>query len=162
MNYGLANKRDAVLFAEAVCNVIGGGKNNSAVLLCVETAAAETLLGDFKDPTPNGAGTGLTQVDFGTFEWLRDKYKNSRYSSVLLKEFGVDLGRTVYQELKTSPLLAMLFCRLRYLAVSEPIPQTREGRAAYWKKYYNTSAGKDTPQDYLNKCQRAGVDALFT
>ena len=31
-----------------------------------------------------------------------------------------------------------------------------------WKKYYNTSAGKGTPQDYIDKCQRAGVDALFT
>ncbi|MBJ3192129.1 hypothetical protein JGB58_25480, partial [Salmonella enterica subsp. enterica serovar Agona] len=117
MNYGLVSKRDALRYAEAVCDVIGHGKNNAAVALCVETAAAETLLGDYKDPTPTGAGTGLTQVDLGTFEWLRDKYKNSRYSSALLKEFGIDLSRTVYQELRTSPLLAMLFCRLRYLAV---------------------------------------------
>ncbi|MBJ3579628.1 hypothetical protein JGC46_23410, partial [Salmonella enterica subsp. enterica serovar Derby] len=47
------------------------------------------------------------------------------------------------------------------LAVPESIPATRVERASYWKKYYNTSAGKGTPQDYINKCQRAGVDALF-
>ncbi|WP_116287117.1 hypothetical protein, partial [Serratia marcescens] len=135
--------------AEAVCDVIGNGKSNAAVLLCVETAAAETLLGDYKDPTPTSAGTGLTQVDLGTFEWLRDKYKNSRYAAVLLNQFGIDLGRTVYQELRTSPLMAMLFCRLLYLTVPESIPATREARAAYWKKYYNTSAGKGTPQDYI-------------
>ena len=162
MNYGLVSKRDARLYAEAVCDVIGHGKANAAVLLCVETAAAETLLGDYKDPTPTSAGTGLTQVDLGTFEWLRDKYKNSRYAAVLLNQFGIDLSRTVYQELRTSPLMAMLFCRLRYLTVPESIPATREARAAYWKKYYNTSAGKGTPQDYIDKCQRAGVDALFT
>lgn len=161
MNYGLVRKQDAVCYAEAVCDVIGHGKNNAAVLLCVETAAAETLLGEYSDPTPTSAGTGLTQVDPGTFEWLRYKYKSSRYAGTLLKEFGVDLSRTVYQELRTSPLLAMLFCRLRYLAVPESIPTTREGRASYWKKYYNTSAGKGTPQDYIDKCQRAGVDALF-
>lgn len=133
MNYGLVSKQDARLYAEAVCDVIGHGKANAAVLLCVETAAAETLLGDYKDPTPTSAGTGLTQVDLGTFEWLRDKYKNSRYAPVLLNQFGIDLSRTVYAELRTSPLMAMLFCRLRYLAVSESIPATREARAAYWK-----------------------------
>ncbi|MGK1830029.1 hypothetical protein ACR95S_28065 [Klebsiella pneumoniae] len=153
MNYGLVSKQDARLYAEAVCDVIGHGKANAAVLLCVETAAAETLLGDYKDPTPTSAGTGLTQVDLGTFEWLRDKYKNSRYAPVLLNQLGIDLSRTVYAELRTSPLMAML---------SESIPATREARAAYWKKYYNTSAGKGTPQDYIDKCQRAGVDALFT
>ncbi|WP_215395418.1 hypothetical protein [Klebsiella pneumoniae] len=29
--------------------------------------------------------------------------------------------------------MAMLFCRLRYLAVSESIPATRDALAAYWK-----------------------------
>lgn len=161
MNYGLINKQDAVSYATVICDVIGHGKNNAAVPLCVETAAAETLLGDYKDPTPTSAGTGLTQVDLGTFEWLRDKYRNSRYAALLLSTFGIDLSRTVYQELRTSPLMAMLFCRLRYLAVSESIPATREGRANYWKKYYNTVAGKGTPADYLEKCRRADVDALF-
>lgn len=159
MNYGLINKQDAVCYAREVCAVLGGGL--TAIALLVETAAAETLLGDYKDPTPVSAGTGLTQVDLGTFEWLRDKYKNSRYASALLSAFGVDLSRTAYQELRTSPLLAMIFCRFRYLAAPGAIPDTREGRAEYWKRYYNTSAGKGTLADYLNKCQRAGVDALL-
>ena len=161
MNYGLISKQDAVRYATVICDVIGHGKNNAAVSLCVETAAAETLLGDFKDPTPTSAGTGLTQVDIGTFEWLRDKYRNSRYAAPLLSTFGIDLSRTVYQELRTSPLMAMLFCRLRYLAVPESIPGTREARADYWKKYYNIVAGKGTPADYLDKCRRADVDALL-
>lgn len=162
MNYGLINKQDAIGYARAVCAVIGGGKNTeSTVALLVETAAAETLLGDFKDPTPTSAGTGLTQVDLGTFEWLRSKYLGSTMAAQLLKEFGIDLSRTVYQELRTSPLMAMLFCRLRYLAVPVAIPATRGERADYWKKYYNTSAGKGTPTDYLEKCKRSDVDALF-
>ncbi|MEL2282465.1 hypothetical protein AAER89_29600, partial [Klebsiella pneumoniae] len=126
----------------------------------VETAASETLLGGYKDPTPSSAGTGLTHVDLGTFEWLRDKYKNSRYSAVLLDQFGIDRSRTVYAELRTSPLMAMLFSRLRYLAVSELIPATREARAAYWKKYYNTSAGEGTPPDFIAKTPRAGADVV--
>ncbi|MDY2210577.1 hypothetical protein RKG25_29280 [Klebsiella pneumoniae] len=59
MNYGLVSKQDARLYAEAVCDVIGHGKANAAVLLCVETAAAETLLGDYKDPTPTSAGNRI-------------------------------------------------------------------------------------------------------
>lgn len=162
MNYGLVNKIDAISYARAACNVLGGGKNpESTVALLVETAAAETLLGDYKDPTPTSAGTGLTQVDQGTFEWLRDKYKGTALASRLLKEFGIDLSRTVYQELRTSPLMAMVFCRLRYMAVPTVIPATREGRASYWKQYYNTVAGKGTPAEYIEKCQRCDVDALF-
>jgi hypothetical protein len=92
-------------------------------------------------------------------EWLRDKYKNSRYAPVLLNQFGIDLSRTVYAELRTSPLMAMLFCRLRYLAVSESIPATHGPQRT--AKILQTPVGKGTPQDY-DKCQRAGVDALFT
>lgn len=159
MNYGLINKQDAVGYARAVCSVLGGGENAAA--LCVETAAAETLLGDYRDPTPVSAGTGLTQVDLGTFEWLRSKYQNTTIASALSAAFNIDLSRTVYQELRTSPLLAMIFCRLRYLASPGAIPATRAGRADYWKRNYNTVAGKGTPADYLTKCQLAGVDALL-
>lgn len=159
MNYGLINKQDAVSYARAVCSVLSGGENATA--LCVETAAAETLLGDYRDPTPVSAGTGLTQVDLGTFEWLRGKYQNTSIASALSAAFNIDLSRTVYQELRTSPLLAMIFCRLRYLASPGAIPATREGRADYWKRHYNTVAGKGTPADYLTKCQLAGVDALL-
>ncbi|MFW5407725.1 hypothetical protein B7L51_003730 [Pectobacterium brasiliense] len=161
MNYGLINKRDAIIYARAVCDVIGHGKNNKAVELLVETAAAETLLGDFKDPTPNGAGTGLTQVDFGTFEWLRTKYMGTTIAARLLSTFGFDLSKTVYQQLRFSPLVSMIFCRLRYQAVPTIIPSTREGRADYWKRNYNTSAGKGTPAEYLDKCRRCDIDSLF-
>ncbi|UYD13822.1 hypothetical protein OE131_30130 (plasmid) [Klebsiella pneumoniae] len=156
------SKQDARLYAEAVCDVIGHGKANAAVLLCVETAAAETLLGDYKDPTPTSAGTGLTQVDLGTFEWLRDKYKNSRYAPVLLNQLGIDLSRTVYAELRTSPLMRCCFAACAIWRFQSRFGDSR-GPRRYWKKYYNTSAGKGTPQeDYIDKCQRAGVDALFT
>ncbi|MBA5234770.1 hypothetical protein H2Y56_22065 [Pectobacterium aroidearum] len=161
MNYGLVHKQDAVACARAVCDVIGHGKNNKAVELLVETAAAETLLGDFKDPTPNGAGTGLTQVDFETFEWLRTKYMGTAISSRLMSTFGFDLSKTVYQQLRFSPLVSMIFCRLRYHTVPTMIPDTRAGRAEYWKRHYNTSAGKGTPADYLDKCRRSDVDSLF-
>lgn len=59
MNYGLVNKIDAISYARAACNVLGGGKNpESTVALLVETAAAETLLGitkTLRQPAPERA-----------------------------------------------------------------------------------------------------------
>lgn len=50
--------------------------------------------------------------------------------------------------------LAMLFCRLHYLRCPGPIPATEGQRAAYWKKHYNTTAGKGTPEKYLSDFNR--------
>jgi len=42
-----------------------------------------------------------------------------------------------------------LFARLHYLRVPEPISDTAEMQAAYWKRYYNTKSGKGTVEGYL-------------
>lgn len=157
--YGLKSKEDAVKYAKAVVDVIGGGPD--AVALLVETAAAETLLGQLKDPTPYAAGTGLTQVDKGTFDWLKQLYANHKLGNLVMQHFNINLTKTQYQELETSPLLAMLFCRLRYYAVPYKIPTTLVGRADYWKKWYNSTAGKGTPEDYLKKVSVCGVPELL-
>lgn len=157
--YGLKSKEDAVQYARAVVEVIGGGED--AVALLVETAAAETLLGTLKDPTPYAAGTGLTQVDKGTFDWLGQLYASHKLGNLILQHFNIKLGKTQYQELETSPLLAMVYCRLRYYAVPYKIPSTIEARADYWKKWYNSTAGKGTPADYLKKSAQCGVAQLL-
>ena len=36
---------------------------------------------------------------------------------------------------------------------SEMIPITLEDQAAYWKKYYNTSAGAGKPEDFIRTNQ---------
>ncbi|WP_407261566.1 hypothetical protein [Klebsiella quasipneumoniae] len=161
MNYGLVSKQGApVCRSRLRCDRAWQGEC-SCFLPGVETAAAETLLGDYKDPTPSSAGTGLTQLISVPSNGSAISTKTAvmpRY----LNQFGIDLSRTVYAELRTSPLMAMLFCRLRYLAVSESIPATRDGPRSVLEKILQHPAGKGTPQDYIDKCQRAGVDALFT
>lgn len=157
--YGLKSQADAVTYARRVVELIGGG--DPAVALLVETAAAETLLGTLRDPTPYAAGTGLTQVDEGTFVWLRDLYKNTALGANVKTVFNINMAKTQYQELETSPLLAMLYCRLRYLRAPGSIPADVAGRAAYWKKHYNTSAGKGTVDDYLQKVAKCNVAALL-
>jgi hypothetical protein len=151
MYYGLSSAHSAVTLALAVCDVLGHGKNHAGSLLLVETAAAETLLGELKDPTERYAGAGLTQVDEGTFKWLREKFTNSKEERALSKAFGFTLSKVNYSELELSPLLAFVFARLRYKVVVPDIPSSLEGRAKYWKDYYNTDAGKGNEDDYILK-----------
>ena len=63
-----------------------------------------------------------------------------------------------WEHLRYNPYLSLIFSRLLYrLAtrkvdgkyISVPIPLTIEERAKYWKEFYNTEAGKGTPEHYL-------------
>lgn len=49
---------------------------------------------------------------------------------------------------------ACLFARLHYLRVPSAVPQTALGQAEYWKRYYNTVAGKGTIPGYLDAFAR--------
>ncbi len=159
--YGVLRKQDIKELAFAVCSAIGHGTNGLATEMLVETCAAETLLATAKDITPYYAGAGVSQVDEGTFDWLKDKYKSHKMARDIKRQLGVDLSLVSYNELDYSPLIALIFARLRYWTVPEAIPATREARAKYWKKYYNTSKGKGSPEEYLERCEASGVDELF-
>jgi hypothetical protein len=42
-------------------------------------------------------------------------------------------------------------CRLHYRRVPEPLPDAEDinGLAAYWKKYYNTKAGRGSESEFI-------------
>jgi len=44
----------------------------------------------------------------------------------------------------------IVHCRIKYWRVPKPMPNTLEGRAKYWKKYYNTDQGKGTEEKYID------------
>lgn len=161
MYYGLANKQQILDLAKLVCDTIGHGSNNNAVEMLVETCAAETLLGTARDGTLYAAGAGVAQTDEGTFVWLKNKYQSRSVNETLKKVMNIDLNRVSYNELDNSPALSLIFCRLRYLVVTAPVPVSIAGRAAYWKEHYNSTAGKGTPQEYLSRCNAAGVPQLI-
>ena len=52
-------------------------------------------------------------------------------------------------ELIYNPRLAAAMTRIFYRDKPGAIPDTIEGRAQYWKKYYNTSLGKGDPEEYI-------------
>lgn len=151
--YGLVHQQQLVDTAAFVATLIPGGNALNTFHLLLETCAVETKLGQFKDPTPNGAGRGVPQIDADTFEWLKTKYRDSKQALLILDRTGIDIERVGLDDLDYNPLLALIWCRLRYCAVPLAIPDTQASRAAYWKLYYNTSAGKGTEQDYLQSAK---------
>ncbi len=154
--YGLASKGNALELSKLVCDVISN-PDGLAEKIVNETCAAETKMGTYKDNTDYYAGTGAHQIDKGTFDWLKGKYQDEKVAEKLKAAFDINLSKVEYRELEQSPILSTIFCRLRYLAVPAAIPALISERAQYWKKWYNSSAGKGTPEEYLAKVKECGL-----
>ena len=43
----------------------------------------------------------------------------------------------------------IIHCRLKYWRVPKKMPNTLEGQADYWKKYYNPEGGKGDPEHFV-------------
>lgn len=160
MYYGVISIDYLRSIAVAVASCIGNGVHGNAALMCMETAAAETRCGQYRDPTPDGAGRGVGQTDEGTFDWLKKKYQTSAIADAIERDFGIRLSRVNHDDLDYNPLLSMIFVRLRYWVVDEPIPRTLAERAAYWKLHYNSSEGKGNEEHYTKQvkhCFGGGV-----
>lgn len=151
--YGLARSGNVFECARAVCDVLGHGANGTAIFMLVETAAQETHGGRYRDPTPAGAGRGLCQVDEIAFVDVQQRTRE-RDRFAVRDAFGVDVLRAEHGWLDYSPLLSMIFCRLFYRLIPDEFPLTVEGRAEYWKRFYNTVAGKGTADEYIENARR--------
>jgi hypothetical protein len=150
--YGLTSSSMAIEIIRSVCDTLGHG-SGAAVHLLAETAAQETHLGKFRDPTPRGAGRGLFQCDLIAFLDVRSR-ASRRDCYVVLDAYGIEMLSLSHEHLDVSPLAAAIFCRLHYKLIPEPIPETLEGRARYWKKYYNTNLGRGTIEEYVRNAQK--------
>ena len=82
---------------------------------------------------------GIAQMERNTFNWLMEVYIN-KYPVIRKVQF-IDL---CYND-----PMSILFCRLRYRVVPKKIPLDLLGQAQYYKKYYNTSYGLATVEDYI-------------
>lgn len=152
-HYGLHSKTQAIVLATQVCDVLGHGQNFCATNLLLETCAAETCLGTYEDPTPNGAGYGANQTDPIGF---KDVVERTRPGILKLihEQFGYQLKKLKVEDLANDALLSFIVCRLHYRLRPEPIPETIRGRAEYWKQFYNSQAGKGTVEHYLRNTEK--------
>jgi len=142
---------DLKQMATVICNALGHGEHNTAVDMILETGAAETGLGNIPDES-HGAGMGLTQFDRLPFDDIKRRSMGKREK--IRNLLGIDIADVEWEHLRYNPFLALLFTRLFYLLRPEAIPPTREGRAVYWKTFYNTEAGAGTPEHYMRMCVR--------
>ncbi|MBB04075.1 MAG: hypothetical protein CML03_00885 [Pseudooceanicola sp.] len=151
--YGLAKPSHTWDYARMVCDCLGHGDNRTAMAMLIETAAQETHCGQYRDPTPGGAGRGLCQIDQIAFEDIQRRTREANVGKVF-ERFNVNIQEVEHSALDNSPLLSMIFCRLFYMLIPEPFPIHVEGRAAYWKRYYNTSCGAGTEAEYIENAKR--------
>lgn len=157
--YGLGSKNEAVVIARKICDVLGGGVNNTAIQLMVETAQQETLLGSFRDKRPLSHGIGLCQFDFIGFKDVQERTR-PHINTKIFEHFGIKIRKVQHRDLAYSPFLSLLFCRLFYLLRPDPIPQSIDERADYWKQHYNTVKGKGTADEYIANHKTIPVNYL--
>lgn len=87
---------------------------------------------------------GICQVEKGTFDWL---------SQIYVGKFP-ELAKIQFIDLAYNDEISILLCRLRYLRDPNPIPSNLEGRAKYWKRIYNTTAGKGKPEEFIENYKK--------
>ena len=137
----------------------------AATALLRETAIQESNMGqtDGTYTMSDGSGKfgrgsfGVSQVDERTFNDTLSRLRGDKgqprnlvkWVDIIKDKTDINLTEVTYREL-SDPTLSLIFSRLHYLKVADPVPPTAAGRSKYWKKYYNTSAGAGTSQEYLD------------
>jgi len=139
--YGQISKNHTKESIDLVCSVLGDDNNITS-----ETITAETHYGMLEDRSI-GAGMGISQFDEMPFNDIKNRC--DKYRSSILTGIGIDIRLVEWQHLRYSPLLGVLFCRLKYKLIPEKIPNTVSLRAKYWKQWYNSKLGKGTTAHYI-------------
>jgi hypothetical protein len=122
-----------------------GLRSESAVNLLLGTAAQESRFGTYLRQLGGGPALGAFQMERPTFEWLRGKY---------CERF--DFQDWYFECLEWDLTASIVFARLRYYCVASPLPSPDDvaGLAAYWKRHYNTFAGKGTEAEFIENYRR--------
>ena len=148
MYYGLIKQEHLLDYVKEVCNVLGNGKNNNADLLILGTLAQETHLGQYKDHTPNRAGQSIAQFDKMPFYDVVDR-TSEKNRKICINEWNIDIKNIEWREIWNTPFLAIVFTRLKYKLVPDNIPYGLDAMAKYYKKWYNSTEGKATPEEFI-------------
>ena len=110
---------------------------------------------DGTDPNTyrDGYYGGIWQVDEIGFEDTQDTMSHPGLVNKFAKikaEFGIDWSSVQWKGLE-KPFYSGLAARLFLSNIPEAIPCELDEQARYWKKYYNTEAGKGTVQRFIDE-----------
>lgn len=150
--YGATSKQNIVEAIRIACTELSPSTAPRGISLVSETFSAETGFGQVRDGFEK-QGRGLGQFDLIGFQDVKNYVynRNDHVRDVLAK---YDIKWLYFEQLDYSPLLSAFVCRIKYMMDPNPIPETIEGRAHYWKRIYNTEAGKGTPEHYMKMYKR--------
>jgi hypothetical protein len=125
----------------------------NAERLILGTACQESACGKYLVQI-RGPALGIFQMEPPTHDDIWNNFL--RYRPDLAEKINLlAINDTPTAEEMTGNLYyAAAMCRVHYLRDSEPIPTTLAGQAAYWKRVYNTEAGKGTIGEYMNNWDR--------
>lgn len=130
--------------------------DSKIVNMIAGTACVESNCGEYIKQV-KGPACGIFQIEPKT---ARDIYTNyiqyhSNYKHYYDKYYNNYL--TLEQNLKFNLAFSIFMCRMFYMRIKAPIPDTVQEQAQYWKKYYNTELGKGTVDNYIKKGKRYGL-----
>lgn len=130
-----------------------GLNSPEAVNLLLGTAAQESGFGTYIRQTV-GPALGVFQMEPATF---RDhcKWVFAQGNPLSSKVSGWSKFGTA-EELEWNLAFAIVMCRIHYLRVPHPLPDANDvsGLAEYWKRYYNTVAGRGTVEQFIKNYKR--------
>jgi hypothetical protein len=133
-----------------------------AAQLLLATAAQESSLGEYLVQLGEGPALGIFQMEPNTHDDIYDNYLFYRpelRDSVEAFLFG---GQPPEFNLVSNLAYMTAMARIHYLRVPEALPALGDiaGMARYWKKFYNTSEGKGTEEEFKHNFHRFGLDKL--
>lgn len=143
-------------FFDLICETLefcGMTCSSNVVNMILETACVESNCGEYIKQL-KGPACGIFQIEPVTAKDILDHF--IFYKPALLRKFDqlFNQNLTLEQNLCTNLMFQIFMCRVFYLRFSEIIPDTVEGRAKYWKKYYNTNLGKGTVEKYIKAVEK--------
>ena len=110
-------------------------------------------------------GWGLWQIEHGSVtDSLYDVSGNAKLTSAVCAVLN-DRGRELVRRWNTNEIIratafaeyddvSCVLARMHYMRVRDAVPETPGGCAVYWKTWYNTSAGKGRPEQWLEAFNR--------
>tara|TARA_R110002020_G_scaffold6344_1_gene26713 strand:- start:201 stop:842 length:642 start_codon:yes stop_codon:yes gene_type:complete len=122
-------------------------------MAATETNVGADSLGDYS--------FGATQIDPVRYRDIIDRATGSEGEKRLnmantflgehLNRPDFDIGNLDLTKEGHNPYISAALTRMGLLNIPEGVPSELEGQADYWKKYWNTEAGKGTPQHFMEQ-----------
>lgn len=102
----------------------------------------------------NGPALGFFQMEPATHDYIWLKFIGATRREHLLQGLSkLAVKPADSKEMRNNPFYAAAMARINYLRFPEALPDENdiEAIAVYWKKYYNTAAGKGTVERFINE-----------